>query len=104
MIYLFGFFRREKMNKKSRKVKEYIIISIGLILYAIGYLFFWAPHQIVAGGITGVSLIIRDSIGIPFGVSNTAMNICLIVIAIKFLGARFGIKTIFGTFLLSAIL
>ena len=92
------------MNKKRRKVKEYIIISIGLILYAVGYLFFWAPHQIVAGGITGVSLIIRDSVGIPFGVSNITINICLILIAIKFLGARFGIKTIFATFLLSGIL
>jgi len=98
------FFRREKMNKKSRKAKEYIIINIGLILYAVGYLFFWAPHQIVAGGITGVSLIIRDSVGIPFAISNTGINICLILVAIKFLGAHFGIKTIFATFLLSGIL
>jgi len=92
------------MNTKNRKIKEYITIGVGLVLYAIGYLFFWAPYQIVAGGITGVSLIIRDSLGIPFGISNTAMNAILIFTAIKFLGTRFGIKTIFATFLLSAIL
>lgn len=92
------------MNKKGRKVKEYIIIVIGLILYAVGYLFFWAPHQIVAGGITGVSLVLRDSFGIPFGISNTGINAFLIFIAMKFLGAHFGIKTIFATFLLSGLL
>lgn len=92
------------MNKKSRKIKEYTIIGVGLILYAIGYLFFWAPHQIVAGGITGLSLILRDSFAIPFGISNTGINAFLIFIAMKFLGAHFGIKTIFATFLLSGIL
>jgi uncharacterized membrane-anchored protein YitT (DUF2179 family) len=87
-----------------RKLSGYIWITIGLVLYSIGYMFFWSPYQIVAGGITGLSLIIRDSTGIPFAISNNVINIALLLIAIKFLGTHFGIKTIYATIVLSLIL
>ncbi|HOO33908.1 MAG TPA: YitT family protein [Thermotogota bacterium] len=87
-----------------RKVSEYIWITLGLILYSIGYMFFWSPYQIVAGGITGLSLIIRDSTGIPFAISNNVINIALLVIGIKMLGTHFGVKTVYATIMLSVIL
>ena len=92
------------MEKKKFYPSEYILITIGLLLYAIGWIFFWAPHQIVAGGIAGVSLMLRDALGISFGVSNFVLNIALIVLAIKSIGAHFGIKTVYASLGLSGIL
>ncbi|HPD94261.1 MAG TPA: YitT family protein [Tenuifilaceae bacterium] len=68
----------------------------GLLLYAISWTGFLIPHKITGGGVSGISAMIFYATGIPMGYSYFVLNIFLILLAIKVLGANFGVKTVFG--------
>ena len=93
------------MKKKAlRGVRETFFISVGLVINAFGWAAFLIPLQIVGGGITGLGIIIQQSSGFPVGMTYLLVNILLMLLAIRFLGARFGLKTIFGILGLSGLL
>lgn len=89
------------LKKKSaifQNVKRYSFITIGLFLYAFAWSGFLIPAGILGGGITGVSTLIYYATDktIQVGISNLVLNSILILIAIRILGAKFGIATIYG--------
>ncbi len=85
------------MNGKIASViKEYLIITFGLLVFAIGWLLFLSPAEITGGGISGIATVIFFATDIPVGLSYFAINIVLVLVAIKILGANFGVKTIFS--------
>lgn len=60
--------------------------------------------KIVGGGITGIGALLFYSTGLPVGYTVLVANAILILLAIKRLGANFGIKTIFGIVIMSIML
>lgn len=92
------------MAKVYSFLKPYTIITFGLIVYAIGLTAFLIPAKITGGGISGVATIIYFATGFPVGYGYLLLNIVLLVIAIRALGANFGVKTIFAVIMLSGIL
>ncbi|RLD60802.1 MAG: hypothetical protein DRJ01_09065 [Bacteroidetes bacterium] len=92
-----------KLDRKTvfREIESYFLITLGLIMGAIGWTAFIIPAQITGGGITGVSALIFYSTNFPVGLSFLIMNVLLVIIAIKFLGFGFGIKTIYSVVVLS---
>lgn len=86
------------------EVKDYIFITLGLMLYTVGYIIFLVPYKIVTGGVTGAASIVYYATGIPIAVTYFIINILLLVAALKVLGMRFMMKTIYATFMLSALL
>ena len=82
------------------EVKDYLFITLGLFLYAIAFTVFLMPYQIVAGGVTGLSAIIYYATG--FHIENTyiIINGLLLVMALKILGVKFLMKTIYAIFML----
>ncbi|MDR2415008.1 MAG: YitT family protein, partial [Odoribacteraceae bacterium] len=88
------------------EARSYAAITFGLIIYAFGVTAFLIPHKIVGGGVTGISTIIYFLTGetIPVGPSYLAINTLLVAIAMKILGPKFGIKTIYAVFINSALL
>lgn len=97
------------MIKKSTLLSEarsYAAITFGLVIYSFGVTAFLVPHKIVGGGVTGISTMIYFLTGeaIPVGASYLAINALLVGIAIKILGPKFGIKTIYAVLINSALL
>jgi len=96
------------MNSKiAIYLKDYLIILIGLSLYAFGWTAFLLPNQITTGGVTGIGALVYYATGaIPIAVTYAGINSVLLALSVKFLGLKFSIRTIFGvvslTFLLSA--
>lgn len=84
-----------------RKLKEYGIITLGLILVIISFEFFFFPNNIASGGVSGLALVIHDLIGIESGTVMFICNIVLFAIAFIFIGGGFGIKSIYAAFGLS---
>ena len=82
-------------------LKTYSIITIGLFINAIAWTAFLIPSEIVGGGVTGISALIFYSSGFPLGLSFLIINIGLLIIGIKRLGLRFGIKTVYAIIVLS---
>jgi uncharacterized membrane-anchored protein YitT (DUF2179 family) len=95
-----------QMKLSIAEVKSYAIITLGLCIYSFGWTAFLIPSEIVAGGVGGIGTLIYFATGktIPVGYSFFAINSVLILIALRVLGSRFGIKTIFGIIVGSVLL
>jgi len=91
----------QKKEKLLNIIKDYVIITFGLILYALSWTFFLVPAQITGGGVSGLAAVIFYSYKIPIGLTFFSVNLILVVIAIKVLGASFGVKTIFSMVVIS---
>ena len=78
--------------------KDYIMIVVGLFLYAAGFCVFILPHHIVIGGLTGVgSLVLFATDGlIPVAVTIYVCNILMLTGGYKLLGRQFVLRTVFG--------
>lgn len=84
--------------------KDYLNILIGLILYAVGLIGFIKPVGIVTGGLAGIALLIEYGSGIPLQYTYFIVNCGLLVVALKILGVKFLVKTIFGVVVLTGLL
>ncbi|WML36168.1 YitT family protein [Clostridium sp. OS1-26] len=85
-----------------RTIKEYTLITIGILLVAIGIKFFLAPNKIAAGGISGAAIIINYFIpSLPIGLLMLIMDAILFVVAFIVIGNQFGAKTIYTSLSLS---
>ena len=86
------------------ELKDYALISAGVILYAIGVTVFMLPYSLTTGGVAGVSSIIYYVTGIEVQVTYIIINAILLIAAIKVLGIKFCIKTIYAVFLMTFVL
>jgi len=84
-----------------KKIKEYLFITIGFLIVAISAEFFLVPNNIAGGGVMGIAMIIY-SFTMPIipqlsvGLMMLIMNSILFVVAIIFIGGKFGAKTIYS--------
>lgn len=85
-----------KLVKQKLDFKRLFLVVFGLFLYAFGLTAFLIPNGLVGGGIGGIATIIYFATDIPVGLSNLVINVFLVILAIKIMGARFGFNTIFG--------
>ena len=92
------------IKKISRESKDYFAITFGLILYALGWAMFLLPYQITTGGVTGISAIIYYATGVEIQVSYFFINAIFLGFALKILGPKFSVKTIYAIFMLTFLL
>ena len=86
-----------------QEIRSHIIITLAIILSAIGWCVFLIPNQMLGGGVTGLSTIIYWLTGIPTGVMIYVLNAILIIISFKSLGRRFAISTIYSVAVTSLV-
>ena len=86
------------------EVKDYLYITLGLVMYAIAFTVFLLPYQIVSGGVTGLSAIIYYATGFHLENTYIIINIALLIMALKILGFKFMMKTIYAIFALYLLL
>lgn len=88
-----------------KKFKEYMLITIGVILVSFSLELFLAPNNIAAGGVSGIAIIINHFVpSLQIGLLMLIMNIILFVIAFIVIGNKFGGKTIYASLALSGII
>lgn len=85
-------------------VKEYGLITFGLLAYCLGWTIFLLPNNLVGGGVSGFAAILYYATGIPLGYTYFVINIVLLIVALKILGTGFGSKTIYAIILTSTLL
>ena len=95
-----------KMTKQDLiyEVRDYFNITLGLMLYTLGFTVFLLPYEIVTGGIAGIGAIVFYSTGFPVQYTFFIINAALIILALKTLGWKFLTKTIYATFMLTFML
>lgn len=90
---------------KISKFKEYIIITFGIALVAFSIEYFQAPNNIAAGGVTGIAIIANALMpNLSIGIVSLILNGVLFLVAIIFIGGKFGVKTIYSSLGLSGII
>ncbi|WP_321439127.1 YitT family protein [uncultured Bacteroides sp.] len=96
----------KKLNKTDilRELKDYFFIILGLMCYAMGWAAFLLPYQITTGGVTGISAIIYYATGVQIQITYFIINAFLLTFALRILGPKFSIKTLFGIFALTYFL
>jgi uncharacterized membrane-anchored protein YitT (DUF2179 family) len=73
-----------------------VAITLGIMCYALGWAAFMLPYQISTGGVTGISALIYYITGIEIQVSYFVINAIFMVFALKILGLKFCIKTLYA--------
>ena len=86
------------------EVEDYLFITLGLVLYAFGFTFFLMPYEIVTGGVSGIGAIIQYATSFPNQYTYLLINIVLLGLALKILGLKFLIKTIYAIGMLTFFL
>lgn len=80
------------MNTKKvwNEVKGYLFMLIGCVAYALSTSVFLAPNSIVAGGVTGLSVIVNLlNEKIPIGMISIVINLPILALGIRFQGWKF---------------
>lgn len=83
-------------SRLASVIQDYLIMTVGLFLFAMGWVLFVIPAELTGGGISGVAVVVYYATKIPVSVTYLAINLFLVLIAIKILGANFGVKTIYS--------
>lgn len=83
---------------RKRVILEFIIITIGAAIMAIGIGVFLVDAKVVPGGVSGLSMAVHYLSGgsIPVGLMIWVFNIPLYIWGLKSLGKEFGIRTFYG--------
>ncbi|MFZ7119454.1 MAG: YitT family protein [Eubacteriaceae bacterium] len=80
-----------------KKIIDYIGIAFGSIIMALAFNSFSVPNKIAPGGFSGLATVIYYFTSFPIGIITLILTLPLFFISIKLLGAKFGIKSFFGT-------
>lgn len=89
----------EQLNTKDRTERCAIFIW-GVMIYAIAFSIFFSPRNIVTGGSTGLSIILKDVFNIDTSVTVFSVSFLLLIVGYFLLGKRYAIKTFFGVIML----
>ena len=90
---------------KKDTIKEYAVITFGIILVAISVEYFFSPNNLAAGGVTGLAIVINNffpKIGV--GIITLIINIILFGVAFLFIDGNFGGRTIYSSLILSLVM
>ena len=93
------------MKKKSiiNELRDYLMITIAMISYCIGWNVFLLPNNITTGGVPGISSVVYWGTGIPVQVTYFVINAFLLIAALKILGWKFCVKTIYAVVVLTSL-
>lgn len=87
-----------------RGVKEYLLITLGIVIYTVGWAIFLTPNNLIGGGVSGISAIIQYATGLKMGYSYFVINTILLIISVIIIGPAFGAKTVYAIILASVCL
>ena len=84
-------------------VKEYALITLGILMYVLGWSVFLVPNNLVGGGVSGIASIVQYATqgAVKIGYTYFAVNAILLIVALFILGRSFGGKTVYAIVLAS---
>ena len=82
---------------------DYLLMTVGSLIFCMAWTSFIIPNGLASGGLTGLCTIIQYGTGIPVGITYPIINIILLVLGFLSLGKAFGVKTIYVIALTSVL-
>lgn len=92
------------MNVK-KNLWAILVITFASAIYALGFVWCFAPNNIAFGGITGVAQIINHFIpACPVGMTVIVLNIPLFILGWRFIGGRLLVLSLYAMFISSVFI
>ena len=89
---------------KKETFQSYAVISLGCVIYALAFDWFYAPNDLTCGGLTGVSQIINHFFRVlPIGVMLIVMNAPLFLLGFRRFGFGFLMRSLYAMALSSVL-
>lgn len=90
-------------HKLFKTTKEYVLITVGLLMYVLGWTVFLIPNNLIGGGVTGAASIVQYATGglIKVGYTYFVVNVLLLIAAVFTLGKGSGVKTVYAIVMVS---
>lgn len=92
------------MTKRKKIIKEYILITLAVIIMDIGIYVFKFPNNFSFGGVSGLAVVVTHFLPFTASQINLFINMILLVFGFVFLGRNFGVKTAYVTIVSSLLL
>lgn len=94
-----------KTNKIWAVIWDYILMTVGSVIFCMAWTSIIIPTGLASGGLTGLCTIIQYATGgaIPIGWTYPIINIGLLILGFITLGRAFGLKTIYVIVLTSVL-
>ncbi len=93
----------EKKSRILKTLKEYLIILLGGLIYALAFDWLFEPNNIVMGGFTGLAQSLNHFIpSLPIGLTVAIMNVPLFIIGFKLQGPKLLWSSLFAMLTSSA--
>ena len=93
------------LQGKRNSLREWMMITFGVIVMVIGIYFFKFPNHFSTGGVTGIGVVLGHYFpGMTPATFVSIFNIFLLIIGFLVLGKGFGFRTVYASLLMSALL
>lgn len=93
------------MNKKIRRLYDFAMLTLGAVIYAFGIALFFDANKLAPGGVSGISIILSETVGISgVGVWSFVINIPILIAGFVKFGKRFILSTFYTVALSSAVM
>lgn len=89
------------MTGIRKAARDYLTITVGTAITAVGINGFYVPNHISDGGVSGLGIILLYLLHIPVWVTLTLINLPLLWLSHQLWGGRVGARTVFGSLMLS---
>lgn len=87
-----------KISRRQKEVLRILMILVGNILDAAGFVLFVSGSSLITGGTSGIGLFLSRQTGVPTSVYVFVINAIMLVVGFFCLGKKFAISTIVSTF------
>jgi len=86
-----------RKSNLSRLARDYVRITLGAVLYAVGFDWFYAPNEVGFGGVTGLGQVVHALLpAVPIGMFVLAVNIPLFLLGWKLIGGGLLASSLFA--------
>ena len=81
------------MNNVARGAANFTLVALGILSAAFGLKGFLLSSRFIDGGVTGVSMLLSDVLGVPLALLIPVINLPFIALGYRQVGARFALKS-----------
>lgn len=87
---------KKVVGKTTNRVKNYIILTVAALIYAVAVSLFLDPNNIAPGGVTGIAILVSRFTPITTGTVNLLINVPIVLLGLWKFGWRFISSTMYA--------
>ena len=96
--------KRGKQKKSGKQMlRDYIIITVASVIYAVAISLFLDPNSLAPGGVTGIAIILNRIMQIETGTLILVLNIPILLLGAWKFGGGFILSTLYCTAISSVL-